>query len=278
MLPRHRPRRVPHHLRIRDRRIARIHHQRDIERGLQRRLVEAGKRPPRIGRLKLRHPIAPRLRLRKIEPPQLVVQNPRVRNLQRHLARRQRPRKASASPAPSPHPASPPPSAHRRPHPEGNVIPSGARSAKWRDPRICLLFLFVIRSEAEESDLVPTAAFTAPNSISAAFSVIVFAGASSTTSIVSSPANRRLRQIRRNRQRIMHRRHAHPAAAAPAPPRIPPTPTPKPATHRVNASQLTSIQTDRPPRTAGAAILTPEAGRLFLLPKAALASESCSCS
>ena len=90
VLAQHRARRIGNHIGVRDDGIALVHCQLNIERRLERRLIKRRKRPPRIGRFKLRHRIISLRRLGQIEPAKLIVQNARVLDLQRQFARRNR--------------------------------------------------------------------------------------------------------------------------------------------------------------------------------------------
>ena len=66
--------RVGHDLPVRDRGVAAVDRQRDGERRLERRLVEARKRPARVGGLELRHGVLPELGLADVKAAQLFVQ------------------------------------------------------------------------------------------------------------------------------------------------------------------------------------------------------------
>ena len=70
-----RPGHVRQHLAVGDGGVAAIDGQRDGEGRLERRLVEAGKRPARVGRLELRHRVLPQLGLADVEAAQLPVQD-----------------------------------------------------------------------------------------------------------------------------------------------------------------------------------------------------------
>ena len=85
-----RTRRVRDDVRIRDRRVTLVDNKSDVERRLESRLVEAGKRPPRIGGFKLRHGIVASGRLRQVEAAQFVVQNAAVFDAERGAPRGQR--------------------------------------------------------------------------------------------------------------------------------------------------------------------------------------------
>ncbi len=88
MFSRNGPRRIGDDLRIGDRGIACVDHQRYVERGLQRRLVEAGKGAPRIGGFKLCDAVGALPGAREIKSAQLVVEDAGVGNLQRDRSRR----------------------------------------------------------------------------------------------------------------------------------------------------------------------------------------------
>src|SRR6185437_11375231 len=70
-----------------DRVIALVDYQRYAERRLERRLIEAGKRPPRIRGFELRYGIIALRRLRQVKAAQLIIQDARVLNRQSGLAR-----------------------------------------------------------------------------------------------------------------------------------------------------------------------------------------------
>ena len=81
-----RPRRVGQQLAVRDRHVAAVDGQRDAERRLERRFVEAGKRAPRVGRFELRHGVVPGLGLAQVEAAQLVVEDAAVLHVNRRSA------------------------------------------------------------------------------------------------------------------------------------------------------------------------------------------------
>ena len=78
VLRRARARRVRQHLAVGDRGVAAIDRQRDGERRLERRLVEARERAARVGRLELRDRVLPQLGLADVEAAQLGVQDAAV--------------------------------------------------------------------------------------------------------------------------------------------------------------------------------------------------------
>ena len=66
---------------VRDGSIARVDHEGDVERGLERRFVDARKRAARVRRLHLGHGVLATVGLAQIEPAQLVVQHAGERDL-----------------------------------------------------------------------------------------------------------------------------------------------------------------------------------------------------
>ena len=75
VLTRFRAGRVRYGRAVRDGRIDRVDHQRDVERGFLGRLVEAGERAARVGGLHLTDRVVAPVRLAQVEPAQLVVQD-----------------------------------------------------------------------------------------------------------------------------------------------------------------------------------------------------------
>ena len=77
------------HAAVGDRRVAAVDRQRDRERRLERRLVEARKRAARVGRLELRDGVVAAVRLAQVEAAQLVVEDAGVADVDFGRARRQ---------------------------------------------------------------------------------------------------------------------------------------------------------------------------------------------